>query len=218
MPKERPRKRQTSATRLDDARARMYRDLIFEAAEFVFGQKGFDGATMQDIASEAGVSLKTVYASFPGKSEIYLEILKVRGQAMAEAITAARTGADSPIEKLESGTRAFVQFLFDHEDWLRLHVRSRLSWAVRPQDETVARLWQAGLDGFAAILRDGIACGDFCDEDPVELAVLVQALTKVQVSRALESGDLDADRVGDRLVERLFRLVGKPAMAIRETA
>jgi AcrR family transcriptional regulator len=220
MPEKRPRKRQTAAKRLDDARARMYRDLIFEAAEFVFGQKGFDGATMQDIASEAGVSLKTVYATFPGKTEIYLEIVRVRGEAMSTAITAARRGVETPTEKLESGTRAFVQFLFDHEDWLRLHVRSRLSWAMRPQDETVARLSQAGLDGFAGILRDGIASGDFCDEDPVELAVLVQALTMVQVSQALESGDLDAVSVSDRLVERLLRLVGKPAkaaMAIRET-
>lgn len=210
-------KRRTAAKRLDEARARMYRDLIFEAAEFVFGQKGFDGATMQDIASEAGVSLKTVYVSFPGKNEIYLEIMKVRGQAMIDAVSAARTGSKSPSDKLERGTRAFVRFLFDHTDWLRIHVRSRLSWAVRPQEETVARLWQEGLDSYTAILREGIESGDFCDEDPVELAVLVQALTKVQVSQALESGDRDAERVGDRLVERLLRLVCKPAFAIRET-
>lgn len=212
-----PRKRQSAATRLDDARSRMYRDLIFEAAEFVFGQKGFDGATMQEIASEAGVSLKTVYVSFPGKSDIYREIMKVRGQAMSEAVVAARKTAGSPMEKLERGTRAFVQFLFEHTDWLRIHVRSRLSWAVQPQEETVAKLWQEGLDGYAEILRDGIACGDFCDEDPVELAVLVQALTKVQVSQALESGEGDAERVADRLVQRLFRLVCKPAIAVRET-
>ena len=81
----------------------------------------------------------------------------------------------------------------------------------------LALLWQEGLDAYSAILREGIACGDFCDEDPVELAVLVQALTKVQVSQALESGEVDAQRVADRLVERLRRLVCKPAIRIRET-
>jgi AcrR family transcriptional regulator len=213
-----PKKRPSAASRLDDARSRMYRDLIFEAAEFVFGRKGFDGATMQDIASEAGVSLKTVYVSFPGKSEIYLEIMKVRGKAMSEAVMEAHRSASSPIEKLELGTRAFVHFLFEHADWLRIHIRSRLSWSVRPQEESVAKLWQEGIDAYAAILREGIASGDFCDEDPVELAVMVQALTKVQVSQALESGDLDAKRVADRLVERLLRLVCRPAVAIRKTA
>ena len=122
---------------------------------------------------------------------------------MSDAVSAARKSAGSPMDKLECGTRAFVGFLFDHSDWLRIHVRSRLSWAVRPQEETVAQLWQEGLDGYAEIVRDGIACGDFCDEDPVELAVLVQALTKVQVSQALESGEGDAERVADRLNEQI---------------
>jgi AcrR family transcriptional regulator len=213
-----PKKRQTAANRLGDARTRMYRDLIFEAAEFIFGQKGYEDATMQEIASEAGVSLKTVYVSFPGKSEIYLEIMKVRGQAMSDAVLEARQDAMSPIEKLDLGTRAFVQFLFDHSDWLRIHLRSRLSWSVRPKEKSVAKLWQEGLDGYAEIMRQGIASGTFCDEDPIELAVLVQALTKVQVSQALESGDLDAKRVADRLVKRLRRLVCKPTAEIHETA
>jgi AcrR family transcriptional regulator len=194
----------------------MYRDLIFESAECVFGKKGFDGAAMQEIASEAGVSLKTVYASFPGKSEIYSEIMTVRGREMSEAVTEARRAAASPIEKLDLGTRAFVQYLFDHADWLRIHVRSRLSWAEQPKEETVAALWQEGQNAYAEILREGIAEGVFWDEDPVELAVMVQALTKVQVSQALESGESDADCVADRLVERLMRLVCKPDIGIQE--
>lgn len=211
-----PKKRQAAATRLDDARARMYRDLIFEAAEFIFGQKGFEGATMQDIASEAGVSLKTVYVSFPGKSEIYLEIMKVRGQAMSDAVAEARKGAVSPIDRLERGTRAFVQFFFDHTDWLRIQAQSGQSWSVRPKEATIAKLWQDGLDAYVAIIREGIASGEFCDEDPFELAVLVQALTKVQVSQALASGDLNAQHVADRLVDRLLRLLCIPALASRE--
>jgi AcrR family transcriptional regulator len=209
-------KRQAPASRLDDARARMYRDLIFDSAEFVFGEKGFDGATMQDIASEAGVSLKTVYARFPGKREIYSEIMQVRGREMAEAVLAARRSASSPVDKLDLGTRAFVEYLFEHTDWLRIHVRSRLSWAVRPKDEVVAALWQDGQDAYAAILREGIDSGVFWDEDPIELAVMVQALTKVQVSQALESGETDAEGVADRLVARLLRLVCKSGIGIRE--
>ena len=211
-----PRKRQMGPSRLEDARARMYRDLIFESAEFVFGQRGFEGATMQQIASEAGVSLKTVYASFPGKSELYNEIMTVRGQAMSEAVAKARSAAATPIDKLELGTRAFVRFLFDHRNWLQIHLRSRLSWAVRPKEEGVARLWQEGLDAHAATLREGVETGVFYDEDPVELAALVQALTKVQVSQAVEAGDLDADQVASRLIRRLLRLVCRPEIQVRE--
>ena len=68
-------------TRLEEARARMYRDLVEEAAEHVFAQKGFDDATMQEIAAEAGVSLKTLYATVPGKHELYEAVVEARGMS-----------------------------------------------------------------------------------------------------------------------------------------
>ena len=75
-------KKTAAASRLEDARARMYQDLIFESAETVFGEHGFENATMQQIASEAGVSLKTVYGSFPGKQDLYEAIMILRGREM----------------------------------------------------------------------------------------------------------------------------------------
>ena len=71
-------KRNAQKSRLEQARQRMYHDLIFESAEHVFAEKGFDDAIMQEIAAEAGVSLKTLYATFPGKRELYDEIQAVR--------------------------------------------------------------------------------------------------------------------------------------------
>jgi AcrR family transcriptional regulator len=204
-----PSKRESAASRLDDARARMYRDLIFDSAEFVFGRKGFEGATMQEIAAEAGVSLKTVYASFPGKQNIYLEIMAVRGRAMSEAVRRAREDAEGPIEQLSQGARAFVRFALEHADWMRIHTRSRTSWAERPETGGVAELWDEGMSADAALLREGMELGLFWQEEPQELALVLQALEKVQVSQAIESGESDVEAVADRLVERLLRLVCK---------
>jgi AcrR family transcriptional regulator len=194
----------------------MYRDLIFESAEFVFGKKGFEGAAMQEIASEAGVSLKTVYASFPGKQEIYNEIMEVRGRAMSGAVAQAYAEAPDPIEKLKAGARAFIRYLFEHADWMRIHVRSRLSWAVRPENAAAAALWDEGQAAQSAMIREGIEAGLFWADDPNEMALMVQALTKVQVSHAVESGETDANAVADRLIERLLRLVCKSGIEIRE--
>jgi len=202
-----PRKR--AASRLDDARARMYRDLIFESAEFIFGRKGFEGATMQEIAAEAGVSLKTVYASFASKQDLYLEIMAVRGRAMSRAVAAAQAKARGPAEQMVLGARAFVQFAVEHADWMRVHTRSRTSWAIRPDFEEVAELWDEGMAAYRQMLEAGMAAGLFWPDDPEELATVVQALEKIQVSRAIEAGETDATAVADRLVERLLRLVCK---------
>ena len=68
----------------------MYHDLVFDCAERVFAEEGFAESTMQDLAAEAGISLKTLYATFPGKDEIYREILAVRGGGLLDAISLAR--------------------------------------------------------------------------------------------------------------------------------
>ena len=107
-------KRAPEPSRRDDARARMYHQLVFESAECVFGRRGFDGAAMQDIASEAGISLKTLYATFPGKRELYDEIQKVRGNAFVEWVLAASALGADPLDRLDRWARAYVDFLLEH--------------------------------------------------------------------------------------------------------
>ena len=135
---------------------------------------------------------------------------------MSAAVAKAMAQARDPIEKLTDGARAFVQFLFEHADWLRIHVRSRLSWAVRPEDPATAALWDEGQAAQAAMIREGIQAGLFWADDPHEMALMVQALTKVQVSHAVESGETDANAVADRLIERLLRLVCKNQIEMQE--
>lgn len=209
-------RKKAAASRLEDARARMYQDLIFESAEYVFGEKGFDGATMQEIASEAGVSLKTVYQSYPGKKDLYEAIMQVRAEAMFDVVAAAHASASSPIEKLIAGTRAFTAFLFEHRDWSRIHVRSQISWAMRPESDAMGALWDRGQKAHADMLREGIEQGVFCDDDPAEISLMIRAMTRVQVVHAIEQGDTDVDAVTDRLVARLLRMLCKDGVAVRE--
>ena len=49
------------------ARAGLYRQLVLEAAERSFAEKGFDATKMEEIAAESGLSLGTVYSVFAGK-------------------------------------------------------------------------------------------------------------------------------------------------------
>ena len=210
-----PRKK-SAPSRLEDARARMYQDLIFESAEFIFGERGFENATMQEIASEAGVSLKTVYASFPGKQDLYNAIMLVRGREMFEAVEAAHRAAADPIGQLVDGTRAFVAYLFEHKDWSRIHVRSQTSWAMRPSGEVAAALWDAGQKTHVEMLEAGMESGIFHVDDPAEMALMLRAMTRVQVVSAIDQGEESADTIAERLIARLARMVCKSDLAIRE--
>ena len=122
------------ASRLADARARMYYDLIFEASEAVFGRKGYEGATMQEIADEAGVSLKTLYATYESKQNLYAQIRRERVGAFVAAMREAIESVDDPRDQIRALVETYPAFLLEREDWLRIHLRTWTAWAMRPAD------------------------------------------------------------------------------------
>jgi AcrR family transcriptional regulator len=51
------------------------RERIFEAARALFERRGFDGATMRDVAAEAGVATGTIFTHFPDKGALLIATL-----------------------------------------------------------------------------------------------------------------------------------------------
>jgi AcrR family transcriptional regulator len=89
------RKRETRA----DRRVRTRSELI-EAAARVFARRGYNGASVEEIAEEAGYSHGAVYSNFEGKAELFLVVFE---DYMAERVgelaqTQAALPADAPLE------------------------------------------------------------------------------------------------------------------------
>jgi len=166
----------------------MYRDLVFESAECTFGRKGFEHATMQDIAGEAGISLKTLYSVFPGKRELYEEIQRVRGQAFVAHVAEALDAKATPLTRLSQMVAAYVDFLFAHRDWFGIQLHRAVSWGIRPRLEFAASYWEEGLDTVAGILREGQEDGVFYPGDAASTAALVQSLLQTLVAQAVDRG------------------------------
>jgi len=186
----------------------MYHDLLFESAETVFGARGFGGATMEKIAKEAGVSLKTLYVTYPSKQDLYDEVMRVRATEFLEQTAAAIEGVDDPLEQIRCGITAYVAFLLEHEDWLQIHLRGRIAWSFRPRGENAADAWAEGLDGYARVIAKGQEQGVFVEGDPAELSMLAQALMQVQMARAMELEERAVEGVADSIVVHVFRLLG----------
>lgn len=60
-----------------EAKART-RELLLEAAATVFGSQGFAGASVEEIAEQAGFSIGALYSNFSGKEELFLELMSSR--------------------------------------------------------------------------------------------------------------------------------------------
>ena len=197
--------RDRKKSNLEAARARMYRELIFECAERVFAEQGFEGSTMQDIAAEAGVSLKTLYATFPGKKEIYREVRRVRAGQFVEHVASVVRGG-SAWDRMERGVRAYVEFLVEHRAFFRILVREGQSWGLVPTGEARTQ-WRDGVKMQAELLRQGIEEGIFHDGDPELMAATGVAVMQVQLAGLLErSSKVDPQAICDEILLQLERL------------
>ncbi len=98
---------------------------ILQAAERLFVECGYEGATIRRIADEVGVSSTALYMHFRDKSEILLEICEAgfaKLLALTEAIDAE---AYSPREAVKRRLQAYVAFGFENPNAYRLIYMTR---------------------------------------------------------------------------------------------
>ena len=108
------------------ARARMTsaerREQLLEIARRLFAERGFDGASVEEIAARAEVSKPVVYEHFGGKEGIYAVVVdrEVRQllQMMRDALTAGH-----PRELLEQAAFALLDYVEQSSDGFRILVR-----------------------------------------------------------------------------------------------
>ena len=71
-------------------------DQVLEGARNIFMRDGFERASVDDIAREAGVSKATIYAYFPDKQLLFLEVARCECHRQTEAAEAMVEG-DVPV-------------------------------------------------------------------------------------------------------------------------
>ena len=61
------------------------RTQLLDAAEEIFGSRGFAHATLKEIAELAGFAVGSVYSFFPSKEDLFRQVLDRRGQEFMRA-------------------------------------------------------------------------------------------------------------------------------------
>lgn len=137
------------ATRLPAAERRAG---LVDAALTVFSAEGFQGATMDAVAAEAGVTKPVLYQHFPSKRDLFRGLLHdVAGRLRAE-VEAAVAEASGPHDMVRRGVRALFEFVASHPEEFRL----MFGEGVRSDEEFAAevRTFERSMAGAIAELID----------------------------------------------------------------
>lgn len=85
------------------------RHRLLLGAASVFARQGYDGASIAEVASEAGVSSGAIYAHFASKAELFAATLHVRGPAEMERLLAVRGAGTDAAQFLRDRGAALAQ-------------------------------------------------------------------------------------------------------------
>lgn len=171
-----------------------------EVAQELFLERGFAGASVNEVVRRAGGSLATLYAEFGTKDDLFEAVMKRRAAMMfADIINSKFQAPDMSTELLQLAQRLQTHMLSD--DALALH---RLVVHEGPKFPSVRKaLLINGLKGFLQRLGEYFAaleeCGRMEIDDPSVAADLFVTLVQGQLRTIAACGD--AHRLTRRLRE-----------------
>ena len=95
---------------------------LLDVGRSVFAERGFEAASVEEIASRAKITKPVVYEHFSGKEGLYAVIVDREVQNLLQRITEALVG-QHPHALLEQAAFAFLSYIEDEPDGFRILVR-----------------------------------------------------------------------------------------------
>ena len=125
------------------ARKAQTRARLLEAAARVYARRGFSGATLDEVAAEAGFTKGAVYGHFGSKENLLLALMDEHlARQIAEQVALFDRGRIT-WERPLAGSASWMQGIEQDPDPLRLFVEL---WTYAQRDERLREDLQAGLE------------------------------------------------------------------------
>jgi AcrR family transcriptional regulator len=157
------------------------RQQIMDAAKKIFSEKGFSGATMENIAEAAELSPATLYLYYKNKDELYASFNVRMLDILSEKIEALHKKNNlSPEKKIKGLEKALYQ-VYEADPLNLINVlRFQSSEALRNLSPELLDQIKNGarsyLRSIANIFQDGVKQGVFLDRHPIAFADIVWGL------------------------------------------
>ena len=176
---------------------------IIAATARVFAERGFHGATTQDIADVLGIRQASLYYYFASK-EAALELVCLKGvEGFFEAAKAIAAGPGSAANRLARLIDSHLSPLLDRSDFVKVFLNERQHLPT----ESRRRIgkWSRGLERiFEDVLKEGVRKGEFRSDMDTRLT----ALAILGMANAVASWYRKEEVPIERISAEFARLVG----------
>ncbi len=189
---------QKPRTRVRPTRAQT-RARLLKAAGTVFAERGYDGASLDDVAVAAGLTKGAVYSSFASKEELFYALMRDRIRERLELVTKAVERQETVRDIARDAGGALAELISSQAEWHLLFIEF---WARAVRDpelrDEFARERRSARGVIASLLQEQAADANIELPAPAEqLAVAVLALANgIAIEQLADPDGVDASTFG----------------------
>lgn len=167
---------------------------IISAAETEFRDKGYNGATVKDIACEAGVSVGTIYIYFVDKKSIYDYLIQEYSFFIRSEIAKRTSGLKTRKEVEREGLLVFLEIVRD-----KRHIYNIIWESLYIDPEKFNDYYTTFAKHYKDGLEEAIEVGDVRDDiDPEAVAWMLMGVSNFLGLRyVMFKEDEDLERIAD---------------------
>lgn len=178
---------------------------LMAAATAVFADKGYAGASVNEIVERAGVTKPVLYYYFGSKSGLFKTILDRAGRMQQSLLEDVAMAPGTSLDRILYLYQIIYKRVVEHPDLIRLihNLIFGPSNGAPPYD--YMSFHDRMLDAIRGVYAEGLARGEFVEADPEEVAMLVLGL----MDFCFHYDQSRQSLVGSCNPERLLRLAFK---------
>ena len=178
---------------------------IAQAAKMVFAERGYQGATLEEIAQRAGMSKATIYIYYKNKDDLFIQVVEeLIHTAMTETAQEAAS-AQPPVAKLAAIVRSQIAFYEREREFFRIYLNEKHGLEVAPTDphkQALRAMYLQMVDVLTKVLQEGRDSGVLQPMDSRRLAFFLQEMmNSVLVQRIQGKAKTSVDEDVAQLLE-----------------
>jgi AcrR family transcriptional regulator len=201
------RKVRRRARRPDDNETR---ERIVREARALFLERGYDGATMSELAKRSGVTTPALYWHFASKADLGAECLERDfGNFVSELVR--RSVGDDPVARLRAYVATYVEVQIRDRDLESSVGYAQVRYRISPEARAAVKAYEVEtVELLKRILQAGQESGDFWMPDMTLSTFAVISMCEYVYTWFRPDGLLSPQEIGELYADMALNLV-RPA-------
>ncbi len=180
---------------------------ILDAAEHLFGKRGFFPTSMAEIARASEFSVGSLYQFFKSKEEVYVALMEEKFESFIGQVRAEVDRAPGPMEKIDALIGSKLQFFEKNRDFFKIYATELggADCSVKgPPGQKLMGQFKGYIEIISSVIREGMENGMIRKADPDSLAYVLNGIMTALIRPWILGADKNSLTAQGDLIKGVF--------------